>query len=192
MANFTVIYDASVLYPAPLRDFLMRLALTDLFRARWTEDIHEEWIRSLLKVRTDLRRDQLERTRELMNANVRDCLVEGYQSLIPGLELPDPDDRHVLAAAIRASASAIVTFNLRDFPIAQVEQYSIEAQHPDEFIVHLIDLNQAKVCAAAEEQRKSLRNPPKTVEEYLETLLKQGLPLTATLLRSPCYQLQAV
>jgi len=81
MANFTVVYDANVLYPAPLRDFLMRLALTDLFRARWTEDIHDEWIRNLLEVRTDLTREQLERTRELMNANVRDCLVEGYQNL---------------------------------------------------------------------------------------------------------------
>lgn len=189
MANFTAVYDASVLYPAPLRDFLMRLALTDLFRARWTEDIHEEWIRSLLEARADLRREQLERTRELMNANVRDCLVEGYRSLIPGLELPDPDDRHVLAAAIRASASVIVTFNLRDFPAAQLEQYGVEAQHPDEFVVHLIDLNQAKVCAAAEEQRRSLRNPPKTAEEYLEIMLKQRLPQTAALLRSLCYQL---
>jgi predicted nucleic acid-binding protein len=189
MANFTAVYDASVLYPAPLRDFLMRLALTDLFRARWTEDIHEEWIRSVIEVRTDLRREQLERTRELMNANVRDCLVEGYRSLIRRLELPDPDDRHVLAAAIRANASVIVTFNLRDFPAAQLEQYGVEAQHPDEFIVHLIDLNQAKVCAAAEEQRRSLRNPPKTVEEYLETMLKQGLSQTATLLRSLCYQM---
>ena len=49
MANFTVIYDANVLYPAPLRDFLMRLALTDLFRARWTEEIHDEWIRNLIR-----------------------------------------------------------------------------------------------------------------------------------------------
>lgn len=189
MANFTVVYDANVLYPAPLRDLLMRLALTDLFGARWTDDIHDEWIRNVLAARPDLTLKQLERTRELMNAHVRDCVVEGYRSLIPGLELPDPDDRHVLAAAIRANASVIVTFNLKDFPAAQVEQYGVEAQHPDEFITHLIDLNQAKVCAAAEEQRRSLRNPPKTVEEYLETLLTQGLPQTATLLRSLCYQL---
>lgn len=148
MANFTVIYDANVLYPAPLRDFLMRLALTDLFRARWTEDIHAEWIRNVLEVRPDLKREQLERTRELMNANVRDCLVDGYQPLITALELPDPDDRHVLAAAIRANASVIVTFNLRDFPSELLAQYGIEAQHPDEFIVHLIDLNQAKVCGS--------------------------------------------
>jgi predicted nucleic acid-binding protein len=189
MANFTVIYDANVLYPAPLRDFLMRLALTDLFRAKWTEDIHEEWIRNVLGARPDLSREQLERTRDLMNANVRDCLVEGYQPLIQALELPDPDDRHVLAAAILASASVIVTFNLRDFPSELLAHYGIEAQHPDEFIMHLIDLNQSKVCAAAEEQRKSLRNPPKTPDEYLDTMLRQGLPQTATLLRSLCYQL---
>lgn len=188
MANFTVVYDANVLYPAPLRDFLMRLALTDMFRARWTNDIHDEWIRNVLQTRPDLTREQLERTRELMNAHVQDCVVEGYQSLIPGLELPDPNDRHVLAAAIRANASVIVTFNLKDFPAEQMEQYGIEAQHPDEFIAHLIDLNQAKVCGAAERQRRSLRNPPKTVDEYLETLLRQGLPQTATMLRDLCYQ----
>jgi len=187
MANFTVVYDANVLYPAPLRDLLMRQALTDLFRARWTNDIHDEWIRNVLKGRPDLTRIQLERTRELMNAHVRDCVVEGYQNLIQGLELPDPDDRHVLAAAIRANASVIVTFNLKDFPAGQVEQYGIEAQHPDEFIAHLVDLNQSKVCEAAEEHRKSLRNPTKTIEDYLDTLLRQGLPLTAMLLRSICY-----
>lgn len=188
MANFTVVYDANVLYPAPLRDFLMRLALTDLFRARWSEDIHDEWMRNVLESRPDLKREQLERTRELMNRNVRDCLVEGYQNLTSSLELPDPDDRHVLAAAIRANASVIVTFNLKDFPPQYIAQYGIEAQHPDDFLTHLIDLNQARVCAAAEEHRRSLRNPPKTIEEYLDTLLRQGLPQTAALLRSLCFQ----
>ena len=111
MATFTVMYDACVLYPAPLRDFLPRLALTELFRARWTETIHAEWMASVLADRPDLTRAQLERTRALMNAAVPDCLVEGYHSLIAGLTLPDPRDRHVLAAAIRAGAGAIVTFN---------------------------------------------------------------------------------
>lgn len=104
MALLTVLYDASVLYPAPLRDLLMRLALTDVFRARWTADIHEEWMRNVLQSRPDLTREQLERTRALMDANVRDGVVKGYQSMIPRLQLPDPDDRHVLAAAIRAKA----------------------------------------------------------------------------------------
>lgn len=101
MTHFTALSDACVLYPAPLRDLLMHLALTDLFRAKWTDQIHDEWIRSVLEQRPDLRREQLERTRQLMNAHVRDCLVTGYEDLIPALSLPDPDDRHVLAAAIR-------------------------------------------------------------------------------------------
>ena len=115
-SHFTVIYDACMLYPAPLRSLLMYLALTDLFRARWTNDIHEEWMRSVRKGYPDITQPQAERVRDLMNAHVRDCLVTGYEFLIPRLTLPDPDDRHVLAAAIRAGADLIVTANLSDFP----------------------------------------------------------------------------
>ena len=85
MASFVAVYDACVLYPAPLRDLLLRLALTDLFRARWTERIHEEWTRSVLKDRPDLTAQQLQRTRELMNLAVPDCLVIGYEGLIDHL-----------------------------------------------------------------------------------------------------------
>jgi hypothetical protein len=99
MANFTAIYDACVLYPASLRDFLLRLAMTELFRARWTDHIHGEWMRSVLNNRKDLTAGQLERTRQLMDQAVPDCLVTDYEDLIDSLELPDPDDRHVLAAA---------------------------------------------------------------------------------------------
>ena len=81
MNRSTVVYDACVLYPAPLRDLLMRLALTDLYRARWSDQIHEEWINAVLRNRPDLSRAQLERTRSLMNAHVRDALVEGHQPL---------------------------------------------------------------------------------------------------------------
>lgn len=131
MPTFTALYDACVLYPAPLRDLLMQLAMTDLFRARWTDRIHDEWIRNVLKKRPDLRPEQLGRTRELMNAHVRDCLVTGYEGPIEGLQLPHADDRHVLAAAIRCGAAAIVTFNLEDFPSNHVEPFGIEAQHPE-------------------------------------------------------------
>jgi predicted nucleic acid-binding protein len=153
MASFTAFYDACTLYPAPLRDLLMHLALTDLFRARWSDQIHDEWIRNVLKDRPDLKREQLERTRSLMNAHVRDCLVTGYEDLIEGLTLPDPDDRHVLAAAIRGSASVIVTFNLDDFPPEHLGKFGVEAQHPGGFITHLIDLAPAVVCAAAKRHR---------------------------------------
>jgi len=101
VAAFTVFYDANVLYPAELRNFLMHLALTGVFRAKWSSDVHEEWIRNLLKNRPDLTREKLERTRQLMDKAAPDALVTGYQHLIPGLLLPDRDDRHVLAAAIR-------------------------------------------------------------------------------------------
>lgn len=88
IANFTALYDACVLFPAPLRDLLMQLALSDLFRARWTDQIHDEWIRNVLKTRPDLSLMQLTRTKELMNSHVRDCLVTGYKDLIPSLQLP--------------------------------------------------------------------------------------------------------
>jgi hypothetical protein len=184
MAPFTVIYDACVLYPAPLRDFLLRLALTELFRVRWTETIHEEWMASVLADRPDLTRAQLERTRDLMNAAVPDGLVEGYHSLIEGLALPDPRDRHVLAAAIRAGASAIVTFNLKDFPPEALQSYGIEAQPPDAFVTDLLDLDHRKVCAAARSQRLSLKNPPQTIGDYLANLERQHLTQTRSRLQS--------
>jgi predicted nucleic acid-binding protein len=188
MSNFTAVYDACVLYPAPLRDLLMQLALTDLYRARWTNDIHDEWIRNVLKNRQDLTLDQLTRTKQLMNTSIRDCLVEGYQSLIPNLQLPDPNDCHVLAAAIRCQAGVIVTFNLKDFPLESLNPYEIEAQHPDTFILHLLDLSAAKVCNAAETCRKRLTKNPKTPEQYLSSLLKQGLPQTVATLRELYYE----
>lgn len=159
-------YDACVLYPAPLRDLLMHLALTDLFRAKWTDAIHDEWIRNVLKDRPDLKPEQLDRTRTLMNAHVRDCLVTSYEDLIPALTLPDPDDRHVLAAAIRSAADVIVTANLSDFPNAVLATYGIDAQHPDEFIMRLLDLAPNVVFAATKRQRESLKNPRLSVDEF--------------------------
>lgn len=171
----TAVLDACVLYPAPLRDLLMQLATADLFRGRWTDRIHDEWMRNVLADRPDLARAQLDRTRALMDAHVRDASVIGYEALIAGLVLPDPEDRHVLAAAIRCGASAIVTFNLKDFPAASLGPYSIEAQHPDDFVSDLIDLDPAAVCAAVKVVRGRLRNPPRTADEYLLTLEGQGL-----------------
>lgn len=165
----------------------MWLALTDLFKARWTDAIHDEWIRNLLKQRPDLTLEQLTKTKNLMNWHVRDCLVTGYESLIPSLKLPDLGDCHVLAAAIRCNADVIVTFNLKDFPADALEPYGVEAQHPDEFIRHSLDLNPAVVCEAVEKHRKNLKKTPKTREEYLNTLLRQGLPQTVAMLRELCY-----
>lgn len=112
----TVVLDACVLYPAPLRDVLVELAVGDLFRGRRTEEIHDEWTRNLAANRPDLDPVKLARTRELMNAHVRDSLITSYESLIGALTLPDAGDRHVLAAAIRCDADIIVTNNLKHFP----------------------------------------------------------------------------
>ena len=161
----------------------MQLASSDLYRAHWTSDIHDEWIRNLLKNRDDLTIVQLTRTRELMDAGVPDCLVKDYHNLIPTLELPDPDDRHVLAAAIVAKANVIVTCNLRDFPDKNLAKYNIKAQHPDKFIAHLIDLKPFRVCAAVALIRKRLKNPPRSALEYIDKIEQQQLPQTAAALR---------
>lgn len=184
MTQPTVVYDACVLYPAALRDFLMHLAVTNLFRARWTDMIHDEWIRNVLKDRPDLEARQLVRTRQLMDANVLDCLVTEYESLIPSLALPDENDRHVLAAAIRCGADSIVTFNVKDFPKSSLEPYGIVAIHPDQFVLSRMVLAPSIVCSAAKRQRANLRNPPKNVDEYLDCLTQQGLVLTSTELRN--------
>lgn len=118
---FVVIYDACVLYPAPLRDLLIRIANAGIVRARWTDRILDECFDSIRDKRPDLPPDALDRTRRLMKEAVPDCVVGGYEPLITGLILPDPDDRHVLAAAVRADAQVIVTFNLKDFPAAELD-----------------------------------------------------------------------
>jgi len=182
-SNFAALYDACVLYPSFLRDLLVQLALTDLFRARWTDQIHDEWIRNVLKNRSNLTLDQLTRTRELMNSHVRDSLVTDYEYLIASLELPDVDDRHVLAAAIVGRADVIITFNLKDFPKSILDRYNIEAQHPDDFISSLLDLSPFKVRGAAEVCRTRLKNPPMSIDQYLEILLKQSLPISVSMLR---------
>jgi len=179
---FTAVYDACVLYPAPLRDFLMWLGLSGRFRARWSLQIHEEWKRNLLINRPDLTREQVDRTSTLMDQAIPDGLITGYEALIDGLCLPDPNDRHVLAVAIRCNASVIVTFNEKDFPPAVLEPFGVETQHPDEFIENLFDLDAAAVVTAAQRQRGKLKNPPMDVDRYLEILLRQGLVQVTKLL----------
>lgn len=175
---FTVIYDACVLYPAPLRDLLMHLALTGAYRARWSEQIHDEWTRNVLRNRPDVSETQLYRTVGLMNRAIPDSLVNDYEPLVQGLDLPDEDDRHVLAAAIKCGASVIVTYNLKDFPAEILKRFEIEALHPDVFLSDIWDLDQAAVLKAVQKQRAALNNPVYSPRELLDILLKQRLPET--------------
>lgn len=153
----------------------MWLALSGRFRARWSLEIHNEWKRNLLKNRPDLTAEQLDRTSELMDHAIPDACVTGYENLVEGLMLPDMNDRHVLAAAIRCNASVIVTFNKKDFPCTLLEPFGLEAQHPDEFVDDLFNLDPAAVVCAAQRQRKQLKMPPMDVGTYLDLLLRQGL-----------------
>lgn len=178
------LYDANVLYPASLRDLLIRLARTGLVGARWTNLIHDEWIRNLLANRPDLTAAQLQRTRELMERAVPGALVEGFEQWIPRLTLPDPDDRHVLAAAIASSADVIVTFNTKDFPGDRVAEHGIVVKDPDTFVLELLSSHPEVVHAAARAQRASLRKPPRSPEEYLADLGSGGLKRFAEALRA--------
>ncbi len=179
-----VIYDACVLYPAPLRDTLMSLAVTRLFRAHWTDEIHDEWTKNLLQDRPDILPEQLARTRSVMDKAVPDALVSGYERLVQTLKLPDPNDRHILAAAIYASAGRIITLNLKDFPRRVLLKYQIEAWHPDAFIAELLEHYPLPAVAALSRQRKRLARPAQSKEEFFATLAPQGLHKTVEILRS--------
>lgn len=189
MKTYTVILDACVLYPAPLRSYLMYLASSGLFIARWSDQIHDEWIRNLLLSRPDIKPELLKRTRELMDANVPDALVCGYEKLIDGLDLPDKDDRHVLAAAIQGHAEGIITFNLKDFPSEKLSPFGVSAIHPDEFLSDMFELDSAACLLAAQQHRKSLKRPPYSTDDYLNCLLNQKLPSFVSNLRELSFAL---
>ena len=176
---FTAVYDADVLYPAPLRDLLLQLATSGTFRAHYTEQILDEVFCNLSANRPDLDPDQLRATRTDMETAVRGALITGHMVLVDGLTLPDPDDRHVLAGAIRAGAQVIVTGNARHLPAESLAEFDIEAQHPDAFVDHLADLTPGTVVHAIEAISARLRNPPKTPAEVLVTLERTGLAQTA-------------
>lgn len=172
---FVVIYDANVLYPNTLRDLLIRVAQAGLVQAKWTHQILDETFDNLRKNRPELSVDALKRTRELMICAVRDCLVTGYEPLIEPLDLPDLDDRHVLAAAIRSRAQVIVTENLRDFPSSVLSAWDIEAKSPDDFILDQIHLDRKVVWSCAQQIADSWRRPPGTVSDVLASLQRNGL-----------------
>lgn len=183
MSHFTAVLDANVLHSYPLTALLLELADARLFRPAWSEDIHAEWMRSVLAARPDLRPEQLERRRVAMDTALPDACVGGYQALIPALTLPDPGDRHVLAAAILAQAQVIVTFNERDFPEGVLAGYKISPQHPDTFLRHLVDLAPAVVRGRVEAMLANWVNPPTTPETFIGHLERCGLPETASALR---------
>lgn len=171
---FAAVYDANVLYPSTLRDVLIRVAQAGLVQAKWTDQILDETFRNLKGNRPDLDPDHLDRTRSLMGGSIRDVLVKGYEPLIDMLELPDPNDRHVLAAAIKARAQVIVTFNLKDFPADRLAPWDVEAVHPDAFLEAQVDLSSQVVYAVLQRIADSWKFPPNAVVEDVISSLEQG------------------
>lgn len=175
--------DANVLYPAPLRDLLLQLAFAGIYQARWSAEISSEWKRNLLAARPELA-ERIARTQAVMHHVLPDAIVTGYESLIPTLSLADPNDRHVLPAAITASANVIVTFNLRDFPSVALEPHGLFAQHPDNFLQSLIAATPLEVLAGVRNCLGRLTQPALSSPDYLDVLDRLGLVNTAAFLRA--------
>lgn len=176
---YPVVLDACVLYPSLLRDLLIRLGLTGLYQPKWSATIEDKWKRNLLVNRPDLPQQKIDRTAELMNTAVPDAMITGFEPLIESIDLPDVDDRHVVAAAVCSNAEIIVTLNLKDFPASALDAFGLETLHPDDFVMDLFDLDRALVLSAVATQRGNLRNPPMPIDDYLEAILRQGMAQTA-------------
>lgn len=182
-SGLIVLLDANVLYPAPIRDLLLSLADIGMYQPKWSKLIQQEWMRNLLIKRPDLFESQLFTTVSAMNKAFPDANTTGFEKLIQGLDLPDLNDRHVLAAAIKSRSKIIVIFNLKDFPKKYLNEYEIKAQHPDIFISNCIQSDEIKSFNALVNQVKRLTNPVKTIEEVLSTLSNAGLVKSCTLFK---------
>lgn len=183
MAALVAVYDACILHSEPLRDFMVQLSLSDAMRVHWSNQIHDEWQRSVRRRKPEIEQAKLDRVRALMDKANPGGLVEGYESFIDTLTLPDPNDRHVLAAAIKIKADYIVTTNMRHFPQTSLEPYGIIPLHPDDFVLCILSSYPEDVYKTAKFCRARRKNPPCTAEEYIKMLELQEMVNTAEMLR---------
>lgn len=177
-----MVYDANVLVGNTQRDLLVRIAQTSLVQAKWTNRILDEAIAAVQKSRPDAMTEKLAHLRKLMVEAVPDGLVRGHEPLIDGLHLRDPDDRHVLAAAIKSGAQVIVTAD-KDFTAEDLAPWDIEAKHPDDFVLDQIGISDRIVWGCVQQIAIS-RKRPETVEDVLGQLERSGLVRSAAALRT--------
>jgi predicted nucleic acid-binding protein len=177
---FLAFLDTCVLYPAYLCDTLLRLADASAFRPLWSSDVLGELRRNLIE--RPLPAERVDRRLDHMTRFFPDALVTGYESLIDGMT-NDPKDRHVLAAAVRANAEVIVTFNLTDFDEAALKPYDIAAVHPDEFLLDQLDLYPGVTTEVLRQQAAAYRRVPNTVPAILTLLDRTGVPRFAAEVR---------
>ena len=176
--RFVVILDANVLFPFRKRDVLLRFYQAGLFRARWSDEILDEWTRNLLRLKPHLE-DSIRSQLRAMANHFPEALVSGHDGLVEALSLPDPNDRHVLAAAIVCGAQHIVTDNLSDFPAERLAAYDIEAIDADEFLSRTFDLYPSEALSVLRDLRGTYGNPPYSAPEFVLDLTAKGLPKLA-------------
>lgn len=179
--RYTAVLDASVLFPNMKRDLLLRFFETDLYRARWTEQIQQEWLTNAIAKYAD-KEIQLRRTDVLMREHFEDAWVDGYEQFIDTVVLPDRDDRHVVAAAIRTNAQYIVTDNLKHFPEDTLGELDIERGSADKFLASTFEHYELEALSIIREHRANLKSEP-TAPEYLMNLISKGLPLLSARLK---------
>ncbi len=176
MAAVTALIDANVFYSMTVTDIVIQAARDGVFRTRWTDAIHAEWGNALLRNDPKRTSHALDKRRGAMDRAVPDALVTGFEPLIAALTLPDPDDRHVLAAAIHGQCSIIVTFNLKHFPASSLSPRGIAAVHPDAFLLDLLGRDREGMLACVAAMRARLKNPPLSIDEHLTKMTNAGLP----------------
>ena len=168
---FKAVLDTCVLYPAHLRDTLLRLVERDLYLPLWSEDILNELTG---KLNEKIAPESVERLLAEMRRSFPEAEVTGYRSLIDSMEC-DPNDRHVLATAVRAEAGALVTFNTRDFPDTSTQPVMVEVIHPSDFLLDLLDLAPKTVINELRIQAEANRSHPRTLMALLDVLDSSGV-----------------
>lgn len=179
--RLVAVLDANVLYPFLVRDVLLSFADAGLYRPLWTDRINGEWSSNLIERFPD-KEAQIKATIQVMNGAFPEAHVRQDDDLIEALQLPDIDDRHVLAAAIGGGANVIVTENLKDFPTAILGQYDIDALTADEFVLNALELRPADAVKALKRMRLRYANPPHDPEQLLQAMLRCGLARTVAFL----------
>jgi hypothetical protein len=178
------VYDACILYPFHLRNIVVQAGVDRLVHARWTDEIHDEWMRNLVANAPGLSVQRLAATKQLMTIALPDAMVDGYAKHIETISLPDPDDRHVVAAAIEAEATHILTWNLRHFPARILKAHGLVRQTPDAFLADLYDQVPQLLLASLANARRNLSKSGLSAEEFLNVLRAQRLTQLAKRLRS--------
>ncbi len=168
---FVALLDANILWNVALCDTLLRAAERELYRPAWSEEILAEVADSLKAKRPDLDPRKIDQRIDQMKRQFPEALVTGYEDLIPVMTNQEKD-RHVLAAAVRVGAGVIVTENTKHFPPEACQEYDLDVQTPDEFLLHLWSLRPEELTTILTEQAMVLQAPPMTIEEAVEHLAK--------------------